>query len=301
METRNGKYRFEKKEMVFVEEKSNYLQKIEKENDLFFLKEYFWHKSVVSITSESKTVHKLIFALAHNDISQIEEIIDDYSKREPNPQSAYINNDLITFLFVCIIQKFNLEKQWLINFIEQRKSEEEEKKSITKTFQNLLNDNFESKDNYFEIVIVYKEILGTIQNNKNILNETYEKLSKKTFPFYDSQFLNLISLRAIDLIILWKGLDDYTEFNNLKTFSQVFDNRVSILSKILSWICILFFLSLTIYFSYKLFFGTKEEKDLFSQIFSVLSLVGFSLIGIGRKKVETFFKNSLNKLYGRIA
>ncbi len=300
METGNGQYRFEEKEMVFVEEKSDYLQKIEEENDLFFLKEYLWQKSVIPITDESKTVHKLIFALVQNDVAPLKEIIEDYSNREPNSQSSYINNDLIIFLFVCIVQKFNLQQQWLINFVEQRKSEEEEKKSITRTFQNLLNENLASKDNYFEIVIIYKEIIGKVETNQHLLNETYEKLSKQSFPFYDSQFLNLISLRAVDLIILWKGLDDYNEFKNLKNFSQVFDDRVKKISNFISWFCIAFFLGLTGYFSYKLFFGTQAEKNLFSQIFSVLGAIGVSVVGVGRKKVEEFFNNVLKKLFGRI-
>lgn len=287
--------------MVFVEEKSDYLQKIEKENDLFFLREYLWQKSVVPITDESKTVHKLLFALVHGDISSIEQIIVDYSNREPNPQSAYINNDLISFLFVCIIHRFNLDKQWLIHFLEQRKSEENEKKSITKTFQNLLNDNLESKDNYFEIVSVYKEIIGTAESSNEVLNETYEKLSKKAFPFYDSQFLNLISFRAIDLIILWKGLDDYTESINLRNFTQMFDNRVKTISKILSWICIVLLVSSGIYFSYKFFYGTETEKNWLSQVASVLGFVGGSIVGIGRQKVEKYFRNNLNKLFGRVS
>ena len=285
--------------MVFVEEKFTYLQKFEEDNDFSFLREFLQKKEVKPPKEESSLAHKLIFSLASNDISSINQIIGDYSAKSPTPESPYIYKDLQIFLLICATKKFSLPNEWLLEFVKQRKSEEEEINFITKTFENLLIDNLESKDNYFEIVIVYKDILGIEENNKIILNSTYERLSKKSFPFYERDFLNLIAIRAIDLIIFWKGLDDYAELKNLKIFARKFDYRIHLISKIFSWIFVISFFGVGLYFAVKLIFGTQDEAQFFDKLLTALGFIGLTVTGIGRKKIEEFTERYVKILFGK--
>jgi hypothetical protein len=299
LETASCKYRVEKEEMVFVEEKFTYLQKFEEGNDFSFLREFLQNKKVESLKEESSLAHKLLFSLASDDISSINEIIKDYSAKSPNPESPYIYKDLQIFLFICATKKFALPNEWLLNFVKQRKSEEEEINFITRTFENLLKDNLESKDNYFEIVIVYKDILGIEENNESILNSTYERLSKKSFPFYERDFLNLIAIRAIDLIIFWKGLDDYAELKTLKIFARKFDYRIHLISEILSWIFIISFFGVGLYFAAKLILGTQEESQFYDKLLTALGFIGLTVTGVGKKRIKEFIEKNLKKLFGR--
>ena len=289
--------------MVFIEQKSNYLQKFEDGNDFCFLREFLQKGEVFPTEDESSFVHKLLFALSSNDVSPALEIVKDYAAKNPTSDSPFIYKDLLLFLFICVTQKFKLEQDWLLKLVNQRKSSEEEKKIITKTFENLLRNNLESKDNYFEIVIVYKDILGISEERESILNETYEKLSKKQFPYYESDFLNLIAIKAIDLIVLSKGITTYKDYEKLLVFSEKFDTRTEQIAKGIFYLTILIIFIPLIYITYKLFYGTPPEADWADKVFTVtafivtiLTILGFST----RKNIEIILQNIIKKLFGKV-
>lgn len=286
--------------MVLIEERSSYLQKFEEGNDFCFLRDFLLKKKVEKLTQESSVVHKLLFAIASNNTSPIKEIFEDYSAKNPTSESQYIYKDLIVFLFICATKKFRLDQSWLHKFVGQRKSEEEEKISITRTFENLLKDNLASKDNCFEIVIVYKNILGVTEENEAILNETYEGLSKKTFPFYESDFLNLIALKAIDLIVTTKGVTTFRPYMSLQKFAARFDKRIKQLSTALFFLIFAGILSIQSYVVYKYFWGDENQSKVMEKILSAFAYAAIGTIGFGTKKVvEDFFQKRLKNFFGR--
>lgn len=286
--------------MVLIEERTSYLRKFEEGNDFCFLREFLLQNQVEKLTPESSVVHKTLFAIASNNVSPIKDVLEDYAAKSPTSESQFIYKDLIIFLFICVTKKFGLEQGWLLKFVENRKSEEEEKNSITKTFQNLLKDNLESKDNYFEIVITYRDILGLTDESEVTLNETYENLSKKTFPFYDSDFLNLIALKAIDLIVLKKGLQSYKEYRTLKDFSGTFDKRIKQISTALFLLTLVFVFSIQGYIAYKYFWGDEYQSRIMEKILTVFSYTVVGALGVSsKKKIEGFFQKWIKRFFGR--
>jgi hypothetical protein len=286
--------------MVLIEERTGYLRKFEEGNDFCFLREFLLQNQVEKLTPESSVVHKALFAIASNSISPIKDVLEDYAAKSPTSESQFIYKDLIIFLFICVTKKFGLEQGWLLRFVENRKSEEDEKNSITRTFQNLLKENLESKDNYFEIVIVYKDILGFADESEVILNETYLTLSQKTFPFYDSDFLNLIALKAIDLIVQKKGLQNYNEYKSLKDFSDKFENRIKQISTTLFLFVLVLVFSSQVYIAYKYFWGDESQSKLMEKLLTFVPGIAFGMIGIGsKKKIEMLFQNWIKRFFGK--
>lgn len=288
--------------MVSIEEKSAYLQNFEIGNDFCFFKEFLQKKQIQLPAEDSSLVSKLLYALASNEISLVSKLIEENSAKTPTSDSPYIYKDLQIFLFICVTKKFGLKQDWILKFVENRKSEELEKNSTTKTFQNLLKDNLISKDNYFEIVIVYKEILGVNELDETILNEAYEKLSTTEFPFYNSDFLNLVAIKAIDFIVLSKRLTDFRSFKDLTKFSEKFDKRTKQISTGVFYFIALCLFTPLIYIGYKLFYGITEESEWADKIFTVVA-IGVSLltyIGFSNKAdIENYFQTKLNVFLGR--
>ena len=288
--------------MVFIEEKSTYLQKFEHGNDFCSFKEFLQNKQIALPIHESSLVSRLLFVLASNDDTFLKEIIDENSAKNPTSDSPYIYKDLQIFLFICVTKKFNLNQDWILKFVENRKTDEQEKNAITKTFQNLLKDNLESNDNYFEIVIVYKNILGIEESNETILNETYKKLSQEDFPYYKSDFLNLIAIKALDFIVLSKDLTSYWNSKELKEFSQKFDKRISQIATVIFYLIALMVFTPLIYIGYKLFYGTNEESEWADKIFTVVALLITLLAFIGFSKktdIVNYFDTKLKDFFGR--
>jgi hypothetical protein len=300
LEAGGGQHRTKTKEMVLIEERSGYLQKFDEGSDFCLLRNFLLNKQVDKPTQESSLVHKTLFAIISNNISPIKDILDDFSAKSPTSESQYIYKDLMLFLFICVAKKFGLDQSWLLKFVEQRESEEEEKNSITKTFQNLLKDNLESKDNYFEIVIAYKDILGMTEESEVILNATYEKLSKKRFPFYDSDFLNLIAFKAIDLIILTKGVTIIRPYRNLREFAERFDKRIRQISAAFFYLALVIIFFIQGYIAYKYFWGDENQSQTMGKIITVLAYLGVGTIGfVRRRKVEDFFQKRIKRFFGR--
>lgn len=287
--------------MVSVEQKSNYLQQFEKDNNISFLKDYVWHNRVDEFVENSSNSHKLIFALAKSDKTVILDLVEDFSAKNPTSDSQYIYRDLDIFLFICVTKKFELPQDWLLNFIDKRISSEEESKRISKSFENLLNNNLESKDNYEEIILVYKSILEINTYNELELNETYEKLSKTQFPFYNSNFLNVLSLKAIDIIVTLKGLTDFDKHRKLNLFSDTFNHRIKQISIFIFIIIILALLGVSGYVTFKLFLGSNEESQFADKILTAFGAISFlSVWGLIWKSNEVIqhIKKILARFFG---
>lgn len=286
--------------MVLIEERSSYLQKFEEGNDFCFLREFLFHKRVENLNRESSVVHKSLCAIASNDSSPIKDVLDDFSAKSPTAESQYIYKDLMIFLFICVTKKFGLDQSWLLKFVEQRDSSEEEKDSITRTFQNLLKDNLESKDNYFEIVIVYKNILGITEESEVVLNQTYENLSKKSFPFYESEFLNLIAIKAIDLVILTKGVTTFRPYIKLKFFAERFDKRAKQISTALFLLTLTLIFFIQGYIAYRYIWGDESQSKFMEKILTVFSYAIIGTVGFSSKKrIESFLQKLIKRFFGR--
>ncbi len=288
--------------MVFIEEKSTYLQKFERGNDFCFFKEYLQKKQIELPTENSSLVSKLLYALAFSEISLVSKLVEENSAKTPTPDSPYIYKDLQIFLFICATKKFGLEQDWILKFVENRRSEEQEKNSITKTFQNLLEDNLISKDNYFEIVIVYKSIIEVEDPVETTLNEAYDKLSNMEFPYYNSDFLNLIAIKAIDLIILSKGLTNFRNFRKLLEFAEKFDKRIKQVATGFFYLITVFMFSPLIYLGYKLFYGTTQESDWANKMFTVVAILLAILAFIGfstKRDIVSYFETKVKGFFGK--
>lgn len=193
------------------------------------------------------------------------------SKESPSP---FVNDDFLIFCLIVGIEKFSLEKNWIKNIVSIRV-----RNGITITFENILNENYYSKDNLSEIVLMYFQLINPSLITNDLLNEAYIGLSKNTELFEGkSDFQILCALRAYDLIILLKESPSGSEINLLKKFNLAFLKRV----KLLSWLVQTAILAALMYGAIELISYNPSIKTFFDKFGTVLKIFGiFGLSQIG--------------------
>ena len=281
--------------MVSLIERSKYNNSVDDNPIVFWFFSFIQSNQVNYHPDEESEIDKLYFdflnSVSENSKGKFEENYNEISRRHPTSESPFVNNDFLIFTLICGVMKFNLDKRWLQEVLDQRTNLNAPFHSITHTFRNILALNFISTDNNLEIVIVFLNLLNRVQLSNEVLDITYLKISNNKNLFekqYD--FLTLISLRAYDVIVLTKETPDATEIKFLHDFKYTFLKRIVILSDIIYGI---FFIGLII-FSVYLIKTHKGLNDYITSIGSILQLIGLGLFTIFfkwiRRKIDNFLK-----------
>lgn len=199
----------------------------------------------------------------------------EFSRRKPSDESPWLFDDFLLFVIIIGIIKFKIDKSWILEVIEKRSSKNSEFYQINMTFLNLLKENYKSKDNLFEMVYVFQEIINFPINPIEEFNLLYERLvSDNSFINTRNDFLKIIRMRAIDIIILNKELPNSQEVTNLKLFKKIFTNRVNIISRTIN-VLLIAGLILWIYY----FQGVSQSNQDFINVISAISgILGLSLL-----------------------
>ena len=124
----------------------------------------------------------------------------------------------------------------------------------------------------------------------DLMNKTYLELTSSKFPFYNNHFLDIVSLRAIDIITISKGLDDIVQLEQLKIFFKTFERRCLQCSIALYWsvFLIIVYLGIRIGISYyDLDQNQTQTANKFLSIFSFLGGSGFIFLYLMNKKLIT--------------
>lgn len=193
------------------------------------------------------------------------------------------------------MRKFNIDKTWLLKVFKCRKGVDDESKNLISTFRNILQDNFESRANHYQVVLVFQDILNLPLLSEQLLDDLYKSIVNTTFPAFKSDFLNLMSQRAFDLIVLFKNVNNVYAIKNLKRFEKTFIKRISQLGTILRYFTICIVL-ISIFILYK---KVDFINQLINDVGAFLSLLGIGILGsISTKKLGVFYSNIMKKSFG---
>ena len=215
---------------------------------------------------------------------KFKEFYNDFSRKKPSVESLWINDDFLIFVLILGIIRYKIDRTWIKEAISARTTKKSEHLSINKTFSNILDNNFQSNDNLYEIVIVLQDFLNLAISTEH-LDSLYNRISNN-IDLYSSQndFLVCLSMKAMDIIIISKDLPDNKEIANMRDFVALFQNRVTTISKviyilILSGIIILMFV-----------FWEK-----YAGILNAMSLV-LGLLGVGLVTFIKWIQEKINEL-----
>lgn len=216
----------------------------------------------------------IVNAIQNNDKSTFETHYDKKKKSNPTKESPspFVNDDFLIFCVIVGVMKFGADKAWIKNIISLRS-----RSSITITFENILTENYFSKSNLPEIVLMFLQLIDQSLINNDILNIAYKSISDNSLLFQNrNDFYILCSIRAYDLIIELKVAPDGSEIVLLREFNAKFLKRI----KLLSWLVQSIILVLIFYAGFEIISRYPSAKKMIDQIGSVLKALG--IIGLSQ-------------------
>lgn len=222
------------------------------------------------------------------------EVYNDFSRRKPSTDSAWIHNEFLIFVLICGIEKFGINKTWINDVIKVRSTGNQQYLAINQTFKNILSGNTQSTDNIGEIVIVFLDILNRAQLPNENLNKTYLSISNnKELINTKDDFLLTMSFRAFDVIVVTKDTPDATEITNLRSFRTIFLKRIEILTNTIYFLVLSVFVIAIIKYSHR----SLSFKEYISDLGSAFQIGGLAFLALFkwiRKMINLF----LLKMFG---
>jgi len=239
-----------------------------------------FNNTLISIKQENKQ-------LFHQVYSQI-------SERQPNKNSTILHEDLLLFALIVGLIKFKSDSNWLIRAIQSRESSEKEGTLVKNTFLSILNGNYKNKENLFQVIIVIENLLDLELISWEEKSDFYSKITSDKLDLYKSDFLNIISLRAFDIVLIEGDKSDTSNFAFLSSFEKKFLNRTNIISNIIYFILVIAVATALIKFAVN-----PKYKDIIDKIFPILGAIGISILSlVSRKKLIPFFENGIKLIFG---
>jgi len=204
------------------------------------------------------------------------ELYTDIVRRRPKSESEWVYNDILLFALTLGVKKFELERDWLEDVLSIRlERSQEESRSVAQTYMDLIKDNFENTSNHQPLMIVMKNSLDLAIGNTESLNSTYQSLTQREFPYSKVAFLNLICLKAFDIIVLSKGLIDIQRQKAIEKFVVKFNKRITQIAIALWWLLLLLTVAASASFLIYYLRLSPIEAERITRILTLLPFLGF--------------------------
>lgn len=260
--------------MVLIERRLDIISRINESPILIAFNNLLLGESIYIPDSEDlseidKIYYNTLIAFQTNNKSLFEEYYNIKRKSNPNKESPppFVNNDFFIFSLLIGIIKFNIDKTWIQNVLSIRN-----RTPITITFENILNEDYISKSNLKEIILIYLYLNKNENLTNDLLTNTYQHISNNTEQIFNEKndFYILCSLRAYDLIIEQK---EYS--HSLLIFQIQFLQRI----KYLSWIVQTGVFVILLFGVVQLISLVPSIKDFFERFDPILGVLGLSIGG----------------------
>lgn len=184
--------------------------------------------------ADSNSIACNVFHLVrYTDEARCRELYQQLQSRKPNKETEWIYNDYLVFSLVCAVKKFALPGEWVRQLLALRATQDEEKQRLNATLGNILAGNLNSREDYHQVSLVYQLLIGEQAPDETRLNKMFKFLWRRPFPFFTSPFLNLISLKALELAFHRKGLLNPEQFFATEQFTSRFLHRTRRLAALL--------------------------------------------------------------------
>jgi hypothetical protein len=241
-----------------------------------------------------RLLNNVLFSIRKGNKQLYHDAYSQISERQPNKNSPILHDDLLLFALIVGSIKFKSDPSWLIRTIQSRESSEKEGILIRNTFLSILNGNYKNKENLYQLIIVIENLLDLELISWEEKSDFYSKVTSDELALYKDDFLNIISLRAYDLVIIEGDKSDTSNYAFLSSFEKRFIKRTNIISHI-----IYFSLVITIAIVLIKFAVNPKYKDIIDKIFPIIGAIGISILSlISRNKLIPFLENGIKLLFG---
>ena len=217
------------------------------------------------------------------------------SARQSRPDSEWIHNDYFVFALVCTVRKFQLDSQWLRQLMGHRPNSDSEQRLINKTFDNIIAGNYNAREDYHQISVICQLVTHQEQLEAERLHKMFAYLWRHPFPYFESEFLNIVSLRAIKVSFEAKGLLNPEQRFVTEKFAAHFLARVAVISKVLGYS--VFLVAIVGMSVGAVFYAENKVVRMVLAILTTLGL-GASFFADIRNWVATRFEKLVRKFWG---
>jgi hypothetical protein len=242
----------------------------------------------------------LLIAVKAGDKVKAEKFYAIFSKRQPTRDSHWIHDHYVLFCIVAAVTKFGFNTTWISNVINLSLSSANPiDKAIRETFKNLLAGNYNAKNDLHQISLVYQFLSKDAHYQDEHISKMFHELWLKQFPFFDDDFLNLISLKAIEVAFVKTGLLSRREEYYLKNFVPVFNRKAELLSNSLAWFIIIMLIVGIFYGLYRLNGMETDFPAFVKPVFFAISISGVGVLGVlgWKKTITKFIRKSIDSFF----
>lgn len=281
--------------MVSLENNSNYLNKIKNDKIIWIFYNFLSQNNIaIDLDNYQADTDKqyacFIKFLNENDELKFIEAYNAFSRRSPDQQSPWVNNDFLIFILIMGTTRFSLNREWLLQVVNTRSTQVEEQLKVNLTFKNILTDNLESKENVLEVITIFKYLGGEIIDSKQS-NSLLKEMSVNADLFNkNNDFLVCCSITSFNAILISKGFTNQNYVKNLETFKETFSKTSDTIGIIFQIILLFFMAILTLHYYH-------TDEKLFNAIVSFAGLIGISIFSF-TPKTKNFISRFIKKLFG---
>lgn len=290
--------------MVYLEQQSIYLKKFEGSPIAYLLNEILYSPDSVfsdAVHNATDLSLNLLITLKQNDSVNAERFYGLFAQRQPTRESHWIYDNFVLFSITCIVRRFGFEQQWLKSVIDMSyTSADSVNKAIRDTLKNILAGNFNAKGDFHQVSIVYQFLAKDEHYQEEAMNSMSSSLWLKFFPFFEDDFLNVISIKALEVVLLKKASLTEIQFYHLNHFPTGYNKRADNLSKYIARILIFAAIALAFAILWKL---TNTETQ-YPFLVKVIGFLGsFSGVGIlafwgWNSKLAKVVRKLIDKIFG---
>ncbi len=270
--------------MVSIVERSSYISELRKNPKVNCLFGFLFGSSSKDYGDDNFS--QIIKSLERNDKVKFNQIYKELNSREPSNHLPYVHDDFLLFSLILGCKKFNIDLSWVKRILSVRSTTDVEGNLITISLINIIENNFLSQNNNFGIILSFESILNQKYTSWQERKLFYIDIIKEKFPFYSSDLLNLLALKAYDIVILEGDESRESKYNRLSSFETSFLNRINNLSKVLHWTLNLLLICLLLYF----YVNDSSFKSLLTD-----NSVIVSILGLGGIAAQVIFNNKVSK------
>lgn len=265
--------------MVSLENRVNYLSRIIESPklaafyNLLYDKLIFYNKK--DEQNESGDIYYgLINAIQSNDKVAFDNYYNKKSKSHPSKDSPspFMNDDFLIFSLIVGIIKYGYDRAWIKNIVSVRSQN-----PVSMTLDNILKEDFYSKSNLSEILLVFSQLCNPALITNNLLNTTYKSILNNITLFQSrNDFQIICAMRSYDLILELKEAPEGSKISLLQEFNLKFLKR----AKYFTWIMQTIFLFLLLYGIVKVSSLVPAVAAFLSKYNPILSFIGISILSI---------------------
>jgi hypothetical protein len=252
------------------------------------------------VSNASSLALNLLIAVKANNKEQVEKFLSIFSKRQPSKDSHWIYDNYVLFCLVAAVAKFGLDASWISSVINLSLAGAGPiDKRIRETFKNLLAGNYNGKNDFHQISMVYQFLSKDEHYHDEHINGVFSDLWLKPFPFFNEDFLDLISLKAIEVAVVNKALLSKQEQYDLKSFIPAFDSKANKLANVLSWLIIAILILAVFYGLLKLNAAEENFPAFIKPLLFMLGLSGVGVLGIigWKKGIAKIIRKWINSFF----